>query len=57
VPLSTIATIQEVTGPQTVNRVNGDRDATITGTITANDTCRQGVAAWMRLTVGMGSLQ
>jgi HAE1 family hydrophobic/amphiphilic exporter-1 len=38
VPLSTIATIQEVTGPQTVNRVNGDRDATITGTITANNT-------------------
>ncbi len=38
VPLSTIATIQQVTGPQTVNRVNGDRDATITGTITANDT-------------------
>jgi hydrophobic/amphiphilic exporter-1 (mainly G- bacteria), HAE1 family len=38
VPLSTIATIQEVTGPQTVNRLNGDRDATITGTITANDT-------------------
>lgn len=38
VPLSTIATIQELTGPQTVNRVNGDRDATITGTITANDT-------------------
>jgi HAE1 family hydrophobic/amphiphilic exporter-1 len=38
VPLSTIAAIQEVTGPQTVNRVNGDRDATITGTITANDT-------------------
>ncbi|HEY1455432.1 MAG TPA: efflux RND transporter permease subunit [Candidatus Dormibacteraeota bacterium] len=38
VPLSTIATIQEVAGPQTVNRVNGDRDATITGTITANDT-------------------
>jgi HAE1 family hydrophobic/amphiphilic exporter-1 len=38
VPLSTLATIQEVTGPQTVNRVNGDRDATITGTITANDT-------------------
>jgi HAE1 family hydrophobic/amphiphilic exporter-1 len=38
VPLSTIATIQEVTGPQTVNRVNGDRDATITGTITGNDT-------------------
>src|SRR5229473_301511 len=38
VPLSTIATIREVNGPQTVNRVNGDRDATITGTITANDT-------------------
>jgi HAE1 family hydrophobic/amphiphilic exporter-1 len=38
VPLSTIATINEVTGPQTVNRVNGDRDATITGTITANNT-------------------
>jgi HAE1 family hydrophobic/amphiphilic exporter-1 len=38
VPLSTLATIQEVNGPQTVNRVNGDRDATITGTITANDT-------------------
>ena len=38
VPLSTIATIQQVTGPQTVNRVNGDRDATITATITANNT-------------------
>ena len=38
VPLSTIATIQEVTGPQTVNRVNGALDATITGTITANNT-------------------
>ena len=38
VPLSTLATIQEVTGPQTVNRVNGALDATITGTITANDT-------------------
>ena len=38
VPLSTIATITEVSGPQTVNRVNGDRDSTITGTITANDT-------------------
>jgi HAE1 family hydrophobic/amphiphilic exporter-1 len=38
VPLSTIATIQEVTGPQTVNRLDGDLDATITGTITANDT-------------------
>src|SRR5207302_865005 len=38
VPLATLATIQLVTGPQTVNRVNGDRDATITATITANDT-------------------
>jgi hydrophobic/amphiphilic exporter-1 (mainly G- bacteria), HAE1 family len=38
VPLSTLASIQQVTGPQTVNRVNGDLDATITGTITANDT-------------------
>ena len=38
VPLSTLATIQEVTGPQTVTRVNGDLDATITGTITGNDT-------------------
>src|ERR1700730_12623886 len=38
VPLSTVATINEVTGPQTVNRVTGDRDATITGTIIANDT-------------------
>ncbi|HYM97159.1 MAG TPA: efflux RND transporter permease subunit, partial [Candidatus Sulfotelmatobacter sp.] len=38
VPLSTLATIQQVSGPQTVNRVNGDIDATITGTITANDT-------------------
>ncbi|HYL08427.1 MAG TPA: efflux RND transporter permease subunit, partial [Candidatus Udaeobacter sp.] len=38
VPLSTLATIQEVTGPQSVIRVNGDRDATITGTITGNNT-------------------
>ena len=38
VPLSTLATIQEVTGPQTVNRVNGDRDATITGNITGDNT-------------------
>jgi HAE1 family hydrophobic/amphiphilic exporter-1 len=38
VPLSTVAAIEEVTGPQTVNRVNGDRDASVTGTITANDT-------------------
>jgi HAE1 family hydrophobic/amphiphilic exporter-1 len=38
VPLSTLAAIQEVSGPQTVNRVNGERDATITGTITGNNT-------------------
>ncbi len=37
VPLSTLATIQQVSGPQAVNRVNGDRDATITGTITGNN--------------------
>ncbi|HKV87524.1 MAG TPA: efflux RND transporter permease subunit, partial [Candidatus Dormibacteraeota bacterium] len=38
VPLSLLATIQETTGPQSVNRVDGDRDATITGTITGNNT-------------------
>jgi multidrug efflux pump subunit AcrB len=38
VPLSTLATIQQASGLQSVNRVNGDRDATITGTITANNT-------------------
>ena len=38
VPLSTLATIDEVSGPQTIARVNGDRDATITGTITSNNT-------------------
>jgi len=38
VPLSTLATIQPVTGPQSVNRINGDRDATITGAITGNNT-------------------
>ena len=38
VPLSALASIQEVTGPQSVNRVNGERDATITGTITGNNT-------------------
>src|SRR3989440_5987480 len=37
VPLSTLATIQLVNGPQTVSRVNGDRDATISGTITGNN--------------------
>jgi len=38
VPLSTLATIVEVSGPQSINRVGGDRDATITGTITGNNT-------------------
>ncbi|MEA2646228.1 MAG: hydrophobic/amphiphilic exporter (mainly bacteria), family [Chloroflexota bacterium] len=38
VPLSTLATIERVNGPQAVSRVNGDRDATITGTITGNNT-------------------
>ncbi|MEA2683661.1 MAG: hypothetical protein QOK05_1989 [Chloroflexota bacterium] len=38
VPLSTLATIAQVTGPQAVSRINGDRDATITGTITSNNT-------------------
>ena len=38
VPLSTLATIALVNGPQSVNRVNGQRDATITGTITGNNT-------------------
>ncbi|TME12589.1 MAG: efflux RND transporter permease subunit, partial [Chloroflexi bacterium] len=37
-PLSALATIQLVTGPQSVNRINGDRDATITGAITGNNT-------------------
>jgi HAE1 family hydrophobic/amphiphilic exporter-1 len=38
VPLSTLATIVQVTGPQSIDRVGGDRDATITGTITGNNT-------------------
>ncbi|MGH7764840.1 MAG: efflux RND transporter permease subunit [Candidatus Dormibacteraceae bacterium] len=38
VPLGSLVSFQLVNGPQAVNRVNGDRDATITGTITANDT-------------------
>ena len=38
VPLSTLATLQKVTGPQTINRSNGDRASTITGTITSNNT-------------------
>ena len=38
VPLSALASIRQVTGPQSVNRINGDRDATITGAITSNNT-------------------
>ena len=38
VPLSTLATVVEVSGPQALNRINGDRDATITATITSNNT-------------------
>ncbi len=38
VPLGSLVTFQLVNGPQAVNRVNGDRDATITGTITGNNT-------------------
>jgi hydrophobic/amphiphilic exporter-1 (mainly G- bacteria), HAE1 family len=38
VPLGTLVTLELVNGPQAVNRVGGDRDVTITGTITANDT-------------------
>ena len=38
VPLGTLVSIELVNGPQAVNRVNGDRDVTITGTITANNT-------------------
>jgi HAE1 family hydrophobic/amphiphilic exporter-1 len=38
VPLSTLATIVQVNGPQSLNRVNGERDATITGTITGDNT-------------------
>ncbi len=38
VPLGSLVTLELVNGPQAVNRVNGDRDATITGTITGNNT-------------------
>ena len=36
--LSTLATLQQVSGPQTINRSGGDRASTITGTITGNNT-------------------
>ncbi len=38
VPLGTLATLEKVTGPQTINRSNGDRASTIAGTITSNNT-------------------
>jgi hydrophobic/amphiphilic exporter-1 (mainly G- bacteria), HAE1 family len=38
VPLSSLATLQLVRGPQAIARTNGQRTATVTGTITANDT-------------------
>jgi HAE1 family hydrophobic/amphiphilic exporter-1 len=38
VPLSALATLQRVDGPQTITRANGEQTATITGTITGNDT-------------------
>jgi len=38
VPLSTLATLREVPGPQTINRTNGQRTAAITATITDNNT-------------------
>ena len=38
VPLSTLASIEAVNGPQAVSRANGNRNATVTGTITANNT-------------------
>jgi HAE1 family hydrophobic/amphiphilic exporter-1 len=38
VPLSALATIKQLAGPQSVNRVDGDRDATVTGTITGSNT-------------------
>jgi hydrophobic/amphiphilic exporter-1 (mainly G- bacteria), HAE1 family len=38
VPLSTLVTLTEVTGPQAVSRTDGDRTASITGTITSDNT-------------------
>ncbi len=38
VPLSTLATLQQVVGPQAVSRIDGDRTASITGTITSDNT-------------------
>jgi HAE1 family hydrophobic/amphiphilic exporter-1 len=38
VPLSTLATLKQVAGPQAVSRTDGDRTASITGTITSDNT-------------------
>ena len=38
VPLSTLATLAQVAGPQAVSRTDGDRTASITGTITSDNT-------------------
>jgi HAE1 family hydrophobic/amphiphilic exporter-1 len=38
VPLSSLVTVQRVTGPQAITRADGQLTATITGTITANNT-------------------
>jgi HAE1 family hydrophobic/amphiphilic exporter-1 len=38
VPLSSLATLQKVAGPQAVSRTDGDRTASITGTITSDNT-------------------
>jgi preprotein translocase subunit SecF len=38
VPLSTLVTLTQVTGPQAVSRTDGDRTASITGTITSDNT-------------------
>jgi HAE1 family hydrophobic/amphiphilic exporter-1 len=38
IPLSQIATVEEVGGPVQVNRIDGDRSATVNGSITSDDT-------------------
>jgi hydrophobic/amphiphilic exporter-1 (mainly G- bacteria), HAE1 family len=40
VPLSTLATLVQVQGPQAVSRTDGDRTASITGTITSDNTSK-----------------
>src|SRR5205085_5256113 len=51
-PLSALATLELTPGPQSINRVGGDRTATITGTITAGDTR----AVQSRVDAALGSL-